>query len=530
MAPPTIVDPELDPSATYAVDPSLVRRLTSRVVCAPRPQYHLTTTPLNGAPIGALPLSSPADVVLAYDAAKAAQRRWARTPLEARAAILLRVHDLVLDRQDEILDLLQIETGKARRHAFDEVGDIALIARHYARVGPSMLRPRRRVGLLPVLTSSVQAQRPIGVVGIVAPWNYPFALAIGDLIPALLAGNGVLLRPDLQTSLTVLHGVDLLIEAGVPEGVIQVVLGDGASIGQAVVDTADYVAFTGSTSVGRRVGERAGQRLIGYSLELGGKNSLYVRADADLDRAVTVAVSSSFASAGQLCVHTERIVVDEAVADDFTHRFLAAVREMRLGVELRYGFDMGALMSSAQVDRVSAHVADASANGATVLVGGQARPDIAPTMYEPTVLADVTPVMACYAEETFGPVVAIHRVDGDDAALELINDTQYGLHTSVFTRDVKRGRSLARRLRTGMVSINDGYSVCWGSVATPMGGMKNSGVGRRHGEQGLLRFTQTQNVTVQRGPVFGPIGSMSDEEFVLVMTRVLRAMKALGRH
>ena len=526
---PTLVDPELDPSATYAVDPGLVRRLTARIVAAPRPDYVVTATPMTGAPIGAIPQSTPADVAVAYEAAKAAQRRWARTPLVARAAILLRLHDLVLDHQDDLLDLLQIETGKARRHAFDEVGDVALLTRFYARRGPRLLKSTRRTGLLPVLTKAVEAQRPIGVVGIITPWNYPVALAIGDVIPALLAGNAVLLRPDTQAALSVLYAVDLIAEAGLPEGVLQVVVGDGATVGSAVTDTSDYVAYTGSTAVGRQVGAQAGRRLVGVSLELGGKNAFYVRADADLDRAVSAAVASTFASGGQLCVHTERIVLHESIAEDFTARLIEAVSDMRLGADLGWGYDMGSLVSAAQLTRVTDHVEDARARGATVLVGGRARPDIGPYFYEPTVLGDVTPLMACYAEETFGPVVAVHRVAGDDEALELLNDTDYGLHASVFTRDTARGRSLARRIRTGMVTINDTYAASWGSVAVPMGGMKASGVGRRHGAPGLLRFTETQNVTVSRGVNVAPVGDLTQEAFAELMTKALRVFKAVGR-
>jgi succinate-semialdehyde dehydrogenase/glutarate-semialdehyde dehydrogenase len=270
MAPDILADPETDPTATYAVEPALVRRLTSRVVCSPRPEHRLTHTPVGGAPLASLPLSTPDDVAVAVEGARAAQRSWARTPMDLRERILLRYHDLVLERQVELLDLVQLESGKTRRQAFEEVADVALVSRHYARRAAGYLRPRRRAGLLPLATRTVEHHHPKGVVGVVSPWNYPLTLAVSDALPALMAGNAVVLRPDLQSSLTALKAVALLVEAGLPESVLQVVLGDGATVGQAVVDHADYVSYTGSTATGRRVATSAAARLVGCSLELGG--------------------------------------------------------------------------------------------------------------------------------------------------------------------------------------------------------------------------------------------------------------------
>ncbi|WP_411283052.1 succinic semialdehyde dehydrogenase [Lapillicoccus sp.] len=529
MAPDTIADPETDASATYAVEPSTARRLTSRVVCAPRPQWRTMTSPMTGAPIASLPLSTPADVAVAVCAARAAQRGWARTPLEVRSAIMLRLHDLVLERQVEILDLVQLEAGKARAHAFEEVADTAICARHYARSAAAYLRPQRHAGAFPLLSQSVELLHPKGVVGVISPWNYPFSLAITDLIPALLAGNAVVLRPDLQTALTALKGVELLAEAGLPEGVLQVVLGDGESVGQAVVETTDYVCYTGSTATGRLVAQAAAKRLVGVSLELGGKNSLYVRADANLGKAVAGAVRSAFASAGQLCMHTERLILHEQIADEFLERFVVAVRAMRLGPELAYGIDMGSLLSPGQLERTVAHVEDARSKGACVLVGGRARPDLGPYFYEPTVLAGVTAAMDCRDEETFGPVVSVYRVASDDEAVRLANDSDYGLNASIFTRDVRRGRAIARRIRAGTVNINDGYAAAWASTAAPMGGMKDSGLGRRHGAEGIRKYTESQNVTAQHLVGFAPALGLSDEQWTRGLTLALVAMRKLGR-
>lgn len=524
----TIADPELDATATYAVDPALARRLVTRVVCAPRPQFATRTSPMTGGPIADIPLSTPADVQVAYDAAAAAQRRWAAMPVRSRAQVLLRLHDLVLDHQEQLLDLVQLESGKARLHAFEEVADVAIVCRHYARTAALHLAPRAAVGVIPTLTWTRTSYLPVGVVGVVSPWNYPLTLAVTDALAALLAGNAVVLRPDLQTTLTALYTVDLLAQAGLPEGVLQVVTGSGSTVGQAVLDACDYVCFTGSTASGRVVAQRAAARLVGMSLELGGKNACIIRADADLDRAVDVAIRSTFASAGQLCMHTERLIVDESIADEFLARLVPAVQAMQLSVDLSYGADMGSLLGPEQLRTVTEHVEDARAKGAQVLTGGRPRPDIGPFVYEPTILAGVEPPMLCRDGETFGPVVSLYRVAGDDEALAVANDSEYGLHATIVSRDTRRAGALARRIRTGSVSINDTYAVTWGSTRAPLGGMKASGIGRRHGREGLLRFTEPQNVSTQHVLPLRPVGSMAQDRFAAVMTTALRALKRAG--
>ncbi|MCM2577654.1 succinic semialdehyde dehydrogenase [Streptomyces meridianus] len=521
---PALTAPEGARGPADVVTPELAARLTRDVVGSGTTANH---TPFTGDKLADLPESTPEDVATAFERARTAQKAWAATPARRRAAVLLRFHDLVLARQDEVLDLIQLETGKARLHAHEEVQAVASAARHYGRKAPAYLRPKGRIGAVPVLTKVSELRHPRGVVGQIAPWNYPFELSVGDALPAFAAGNAVVMKPDTETALTALWARERLIEAGLPAELWQVVLGEGPVIGPAVVQHADYVSFTGSTRTGREVAQGAAARLVSCSLELGGKNAMLVLADADLEKAAAGAVRGCFSSAGQLCISIERLYVHESVADAFLERFAALTRAMRLGSALAYGADMGSLVSRRQFDNVNRHVEEAVEKGAKVLAGGRARPDIGPLFYEPTILDGVDTSMTVCAEETFGPVVSVYRFGDEDEAIERANDTAYGLNASVWTRNGSRGRAVAARLRTGTVNVNESYAAAYGSVQAPMGGMGSSGIGRRHGSEGILKFTEAQTVAQQRLLPLAPSFGMDDEKYAAFMSISLRALKAL---
>ncbi|MBB2909506.1 aldehyde dehydrogenase (NAD+)/succinate-semialdehyde dehydrogenase/glutarate-semialdehyde dehydrogenase [Streptosporangium becharense] len=514
------------PGVTRTLDPRMIERVVRQVTSGGKTQE--IVAPFTGEVLTELPVSTAGDVRAAHAAAREAARAWAARPARERVVPFLRLHDAILDRREEILDVVQWETGKARRHAFEEVLDSALSTLYYARRAPGLLEPRRRAGIFPVATRTVEERRPRGTVVVISPWNYPLSLGVADVVPALLAGNAVVHKPDTQTALSTLWVIDLLVSLGMPREIWQVVLGDPAELGEPLIDGAGYVAFTGSTRAGRVIAEQAGRRLVGCSLELGGKNPMLVLDDADLDLAAQGALRACFSNAGQLCLSIERLYVHDSVHDAFLERFVRLTGNMRLGTGLDWGVQMGSLTSRRQLEAVSAHVDDAVAKGARVLTGGRARPDIGPLFYEPTVLTGVDESMNLCRAETFGPVVSVYRFSDDDEAVERANDTDYGLNASIWTGDVPRGRALAARIKAGTVNINEGYGSAYGSYDAPMGGMKSSGLGRRHGAEGLLKYTEAQTVSSQATWLgFEPVLGLPYDRYAETLTNVLKLMKRL---
>lgn len=510
------------------VSSDFLRSLERRIDVGDGRDSITVVAPFTGEAIGEIPQTTEDDVGRAVATARSAQKTWKTLSVANRIKVITRFHDLLIDRAEIAMDLEQLEAGKSRVAAFEEVYDTIATARYYSNVAPSLLKRKRRAVSLPGLTTAYEYARPYGVVGFIVPWNFPFTLAISDAIPALIAGNGAVIKPDEKTPYSALYAVALLEEAGLPKGLVQVLTGAGELVGPPLIDAVDYVMFTGSTEVGRLVAGQAGSRLIGSSMELGGKNAVIVLDDADLDKAVPGIVRAVFANGGQLCIAAERLYVQEGILEEFTSRFVEAAQALEMSSSYEFSGPMSSLITLEHLANVQSHVDDAIDRGATLLAGGKPRPDIGPLFYEPTILTDVDETMLLCRAETFGPVVSIYGFDDVETAVELANDSDYGLNFSVWTGDTRLGVDLATRLEAGTVGVNDGYAATWSSYDAPMGGMKSSGMSRRHGSQGLLKYTDPQTVAVQRVlPAFAPPPGLGYDRYARILGPLLKLMRWL---
>lgn len=480
--------------------------------------------PFTGETIGWVGRGTEDDVNEAFRRARVAQERWAKVDPKQRGKILSKFHDLLLKNQAQVMDIIQLETGKSRDSAYEELMHCAITARYYGNQTHKILKPKRHAGAIPVVTKTTERHVPKGVIGQISPWNYPLTLAVSDSLPALAAGNALVAKPDSSTPFSALIAYKLLFEAGMPRDVVQLVTGPGRVVGEAIAEQADYLMFTGSTSTGKHLGEIAGRRLIGYSAELGGKNPLIVTKDANVDKVIPGILTGCFSNSGQLCVSIERIYAHKDVYDEFVPKFAEATKDLKLGSGFDWNIEMGSLVGANQISTVEKFVDDAVDKGATLVAGGKARPDLGPYFYEPTIFTDVSDDVLLKREEVFGPVVYIERVDSHDEAVERANDTDYGLNASVFGPS-RTATGIAEKIYSGTVNINDGYAAAFASVDNEMGGTRESGQGRRQGKQGVLKYTETQNVTDERVlPIRGPV-FLKARPYALIMTVLLQLGK-----
>ena len=445
-----------------------------------------------------LSVASPAEVAAAVARARQAQSIWQHTSFAERAQLLYRLRDLLLDDGDKLADILTSETGRPRAEVYgSEIFYLCNAIGAWAKNAQRYLRQQKISPSFPLVKAKkvYSTYAPRGVIGMISPWNFPVVLTLGEALPALMAGNAVIIKPSELTPLSALFGADLVAQAGFPKDLLQIVIGYGDT-GEALVDHADMIAFTGSVETGKRVMRRASDRLIPVSLELGGKDPMIVLRDADLDRAAGACVWGSLMNSGQTCTSIERVYVEAPVYDAFVDKVVRRVKAMRQGKSADE-VDIGCMTSETQLNKVAAQVDEARAKGAKILTGGRRHPGLRGYYYEPTVLVDVDHSMTVMAEETFGPVIPIMRVKDAEEAVRLANDCRYGLGASIFSRDKIAAAGLAEKLDSGAVCVNDSL-VNFIVLEAPMGGRKDSGFGYRHGAEGIRKYCQQKTIVVDR--------------------------------
>ncbi len=443
-----------------------------------------------------LPVASADDVSRAFSRAREAQALWEPTPFRERAKFLYAFRDILIDEQARIADCVSAETGKPTSEVYgNELLYLCDAIGFWAKHAPRYLKPQRIRPHLLKTKKVVSVYSPVGVVGIISPWNFPLVLTIGEAVPALMAGNAVVIKPSELTPLSALLGVELAEKAGLPRDLIQVVFGL-AETGEAVVDHADIVSFTGSVETGKKVMRRAAERLIPVTMELGGKDPMIVLKDADLERAANACVWGALMNSGQVCTSIERVYVEAPVYQEFVDRVVKKVKGLRQGSG-NDEVDVGSMTSDAQLKKVTSQVDEAVAAGAKVLTGGRPNPNLRGLYYEPTVLIDVNHNMTVLKQETFGPVIPIMKVRDAAEAIDLANDSSYGLDASVFSGSREQAWAIAQRLETGSVCINDSL-VNFVITDAPMGGIKESGFGRRHGADGIRKYCRQKTIVTDR--------------------------------
>jgi succinate-semialdehyde dehydrogenase/glutarate-semialdehyde dehydrogenase len=476
--------------------------MSTQTLSPPQTREIVVHDPSTGEEIGRAPLMDADDVAAAMSRARSAQPAWAKLSYKQRARFILRAREIVLDQLEEIAKLISRETGKPATEAISmEIVPTLDLMHYFAKSTHQLLaRPEIDIGQYNLMYRwSYIVYKPLGVVGIISPWNFPWATPLDEVVMALLAGNAVVVKPSELTPLTALKIASIFKQAELPEGLLEIVTGDG-STGAALVESGvNKIMFTGSVNTGKRVAEAAAKHLTPVVLELGGKDPMLVLEDADLENAARAAIWGAFCNSGQACASIERCYVHESIAGKFTDLVVKETRLLKQGKAATDSIDIGAMTNERQLQIVEDHVGDAVKRGAQVRTGGHRLNDSPGWFHEPTVVTGVDHSLKLMRDETFGPVLPIMTFKTDEEAVRLANDSIYGLTASVFTRDISRGRRLAEQIDAGTVMINE--VVYTHAVAqTPWGGVKQSGYGRTHGRLGLLELVSAQHVHVNGMP------------------------------
>jgi acyl-CoA reductase-like NAD-dependent aldehyde dehydrogenase len=494
--------------------------------------------PAGRRPLGQVKVDSPEAVARALERARAAQRTWGRTSLATRRQVLQRLLEFILEHANEICNAVVADTGKTRENAMlGEIWPVCEKLRWTIRNGERHLRPERVSSGLMLHKKAVIEFHPLGVIGVICPWNYPFQNILGPTIPALMAGNAVVVKASEWSAWSSLYFQQIfdqvLSAAGFSPDLVKIVNGYAAT-GKALVSSGvDSLLFTGSVENGRRVLEECARNLTPVILELGGKDPMIICDDADLDQSVHAAVNGVFINAGQNCMSAERLLVFDGVFDEFRDRVVRLTRGLRQGASSENELvDVGAIASPIQLDLIERMVNEAVTGGARVLIGGKRALSERGQYFEPTILTDVTPTMAIMQEELFGPVMILHRVHDEEEAVRIANGTRFGLSSTVMSRNSKRAQRIAEQIIAGSTCIND-FGLCYMVQDLPFGGAKSSGFGRINGRDGLractnIKATLSDRLPMHRANRLFPV-RQGDYDLALNTIRLLYGKRIAGR-
>jgi acyl-CoA reductase-like NAD-dependent aldehyde dehydrogenase len=481
--------------------------------------------PASGELIGEAPVMNASDVFAAVERARGAQRAWGALPVEERCERLLRFRDALVERAEELVELLGRETGKPRHEALGhELFPLADLMTWYAKHGPQILAPREIPLHLLKHRRSVVHYVPRGVIGVISPWNFPLIIPFGDAFAALVSGSAAVVKPSEVTPLIALRVKDVWDKSGLPEDLLQIVTGY-AETGAALIDSGvQKIVFTGGVETGKRVAAACGERLIPCVMELGGKAPLIACADADIERTARAITFAGFTNSGQVCISVERVYAHKDIYQKLVDRVTELTLELRQGDSNKEAVDVGAIIFPKQIEVAERHVADAVSKGAVLKTGGKRRAG-AGQFYEPTVLADCNPSMTVMKDEIFGPIVPIMQVETEERAVELANDSHLGLNAYVFTTDRDHGRRIAERIEAGSVLVND-VLTNYACPEAPFGGIKQSGFGRVHGEDALRDLAELRHISFDRirPPARDPLWYPYSEKTYRWTLRGLRAL------
>ncbi len=464
----------------------------------------ISYNPATGAEVGRVPITSTNDVAAAVENARVAYRSWKTTSYTERAKLIMMAREVILSQIDEIAHLISQESGKPFGEAIAmEIAPVLDLMQYFAKNTEKLLKPRKiGIGLYALLgRSSKVIYHPLGVVGIIPAWNYPFSIPLGEAVMSLMAGNTVVIKPSELTSMVGLKIGEIFEKAGFPQNAVQIVTGDGETGGALVEAAPDKIMFTGSVGTGKKIAAAAAKDLTSVVLELGGKDPMIVFADANLELASSAAVWGAFCNSGQSCSSVERLYVQESIAEELTRMIVEKTKMLKQGSGEREDVSVGAMSSERQIKIVEDHVEDFLASGAKIETGGKRASGLEGLFYEPTVITNANNEMRAMQEETFGPTLPIATFSNEEEAVRLANDSEFGLTASVWTGDKARGKRVAERIEAGSVCVNE-VLYTHGIGQTPWGGFKNSGRGRTHGREGLMELVQPQHIHINHAAIF----------------------------